>query len=712
MKKLSLLVIPLMSILLLANCGSKSHSIEHFVTFESNGGSHVDTQRVNDGGVASEPAKPTKTDYTFKGWYISPDFVGDGYNFSTPVTKDITLYANWDGGSQLIKITFDGDGGYFENTKSKTIIDVYTPYGQIPVAPTPIKDKTSEFTYTFKGWNKALEPAKSETTYTAQWIETKNKYHVTFDANGGTITSGGDPIDVNYGETIITAPTVTRDGYDASTVAWYDAATGGNKFTFGISSVTNDLTLFAHWGDVKKYTVVFNANGGTYSETSSGTVTRENVIYNTMPSIPSIPTKVDSTGVKAYTFIGYDKNVVPVTGDNVNPIVYTAQWVEATNVYAITINANGGHFNDGKTSKTYNIAAGANLKSFVSALVNPTYDVATAVKIYDKYVYNNDTEIGDDDIVDKDGIIIKAIYRNKTLEECSWDEINTISSQGATFAESFFGSISRDNPITKTVMVNGQPHKVRIIGYGEDYTDLNDPSTAIGITFEFANLISDNQGYSLATQWNDTNNKSTANYNYLDSSVRMALVGENQEKGHILWAQKGEATWSTNSLYKNRTVLSMLPYDLISVLKTPSKYINTHKESTWEEKTVEDKLFLLSPFEMGENERSDFEESRTTTYSYYNGAQDTDRVKKQIKNDSYTKTCSINYVSESGQVYQNNVISYAGYNGSTHGGIPWLRSPSTNSAENAWRVNGSGNFDNDNTNVYNIAYAVAPAFCI
>ncbi|MBR6916358.1 MAG: InlB B-repeat-containing protein, partial [Clostridia bacterium] len=71
--------------------GAVSH-IVHTVTFNSDGGSEVTAQEVNHGDAATRPAEdPTRANYVFENWYF-----GDSeYNFSTPVTENITLTAHW-----------------------------------------------------------------------------------------------------------------------------------------------------------------------------------------------------------------------------------------------------------------------------------------------------------------------------------------------------------------------------------------------------------------------------------------------------------------------------------------------------------------------------------------------------------------------------------------------------------------------------------------
>ena len=65
------------------------------VTFDSDGGSSVASQTVESGGLATEPTDPTKSGYTFDGWYTSTLYT-TGWDFSTDtVTSNTTLYAKW-----------------------------------------------------------------------------------------------------------------------------------------------------------------------------------------------------------------------------------------------------------------------------------------------------------------------------------------------------------------------------------------------------------------------------------------------------------------------------------------------------------------------------------------------------------------------------------------------------------------------------------------
>ncbi len=67
---------------------------EYTVTFVTGGGSAVNPQTVCDGDIVFKPANPKKEGFTFEGWYAD-EACTELYNFRTPVTKDITLYAKW-----------------------------------------------------------------------------------------------------------------------------------------------------------------------------------------------------------------------------------------------------------------------------------------------------------------------------------------------------------------------------------------------------------------------------------------------------------------------------------------------------------------------------------------------------------------------------------------------------------------------------------------
>ncbi len=64
------------------------------VTFDTQGGSKISSKTVSRNTAVAEPAEPTREGYVFGGWFTDKDCT-EAYDFSTKVTKNITLYAKW-----------------------------------------------------------------------------------------------------------------------------------------------------------------------------------------------------------------------------------------------------------------------------------------------------------------------------------------------------------------------------------------------------------------------------------------------------------------------------------------------------------------------------------------------------------------------------------------------------------------------------------------
>ena len=125
------------------------------VAFNSNGGSACDTKFVATAdGKLVKPADPTRDGYTFGGWYTD-EACTEAYDFSTPVTADMTLYAKWtknavnpggNGGAGSNGGNGSGTGagtgsGTGAGTGSGTKGGAVAP-GQKPVSKTTVSTKT------------------------------------------------------------------------------------------------------------------------------------------------------------------------------------------------------------------------------------------------------------------------------------------------------------------------------------------------------------------------------------------------------------------------------------------------------------------------------------------------------------------------------------------------------------------------------------------
>ncbi|HRU49345.1 MAG TPA: InlB B-repeat-containing protein, partial [Bacilli bacterium] len=84
------------------------------VSFDSTGGSSVQTQNVIEGQKATRPADPTKQGYKFAGWFLDLSAV-EPYDFDAGVYGPITLYAKWTEGTSSYKVEHylqDLEGNY------------------------------------------------------------------------------------------------------------------------------------------------------------------------------------------------------------------------------------------------------------------------------------------------------------------------------------------------------------------------------------------------------------------------------------------------------------------------------------------------------------------------------------------------------------------------------------------------------------------------
>ena len=326
---------------------------EYTVTFNSNGGTAVESQLVEEGKKAVKPADPSKAGYIFKGWQLG----GKEYNFTETVTEDITLEAQWgDKGVTEYMVTFDADGGTLSNGQS--ILEVKVDHDMRVTKP----GDPEKANYEFNGWyqngetmpydfnnNKVTE----DITLVAKWKSKLDEYTVTFDANGGTLDNGESTKTVKVAKgKMVTEPTAPqKDGYTFK--GWYQTGKT-EKYEFNTPE-TENITLVAKWevqiGKVE-FTVKFDANGGKFS---GGETTREVPVADgekvTKPVEPEKP---------GFDFVewqlddkGYDFNT-SVTGN----ITLKAKWKEKQGVlqYTVTFDANGGTLSTGGASQKEKIA--------------------------------------------------------------------------------------------------------------------------------------------------------------------------------------------------------------------------------------------------------------------------------------------------------------------------------------------------------------------
>lgn len=208
------------------------------VSFNSDGGTFISNQVVEENGYISKPNNPTKEGYNFTGWYLNNEL----FNFYAKVTTDLNLVAKWnkiEENKNYYTVSFNSDGG---TTISKQVIEENK---YISKPNTPTKEG-----YNFIGWylNDRLFDFNTKVTnnliLTARWSkieEKKNYYTVSFNNDDGTVIANQI---IEENKSINKPNNPTKDGYNF--VGWY---LNDNLFDFNMK-VTSNLTLVAKWDEI------------------------------------------------------------------------------------------------------------------------------------------------------------------------------------------------------------------------------------------------------------------------------------------------------------------------------------------------------------------------------------------------------------------------------------------------------------------------------
>ena len=132
------------------------------VTFDVNGGTQSYSSVSGYPPLSvSNPGTPTRSGYTFKGWYVS----GNKVTFPYTANSTLTMVADW----ELITITatFNSDGG--------------SPTYAVQTGPPPLyvtnPGTPTKSGYAFLGWSPSLPTTiSSNTTFTAVWVVAEGTY--------------------------------------------------------------------------------------------------------------------------------------------------------------------------------------------------------------------------------------------------------------------------------------------------------------------------------------------------------------------------------------------------------------------------------------------------------------------------------------------------------------------------------------------------------
>lgn len=215
--------------------------------------------------------------YRFDGWYTAPNG-GNKYDFNTPLTGNVTVYAHWVGNGYTVR--FAGNGATGGGTPDQAF--------QYNIGQNLHRNGFVRDGYTFTGWKRAdnqqaygdgqwvtnlTTQPNGIVTMVAQW--SANEAHIRYNPNppAGKTTGGqGTPNwDGHTGDTpIIGQNGWTIDGYTFA--GWATSPDGsGARYAPGARWTANGtLTLYAQW-TAGEASLSYDGNGATGGKTDPQT---------------------------------------------------------------------------------------------------------------------------------------------------------------------------------------------------------------------------------------------------------------------------------------------------------------------------------------------------------------------------------------------------------------------------------------------------------
>jgi len=340
------------------------------VSFESNGGTSINSQTIDYGTNVTEPKAPTKKAHSFLGWYTDEECTSE-FDFSTPITSDITLYAKWK--LNEFTLTLDPCEGSVSTTSMEVVYG--EKYGTLP---TPTRTG-----FTFKGWYTAkshgsgtkvtadtVVTATSNHTIYAQWYT--NEYSTNWSAPAGVTITVNRTSSPHRGAATGTISSGTAVYYGDVLSISYSVATGYTLATNGKTSITVTGNVTASdiyaTASVNKYKVSWSVPTGvsiSVKRTSSplagvttGSLSSGNPVYH--GDVLSI-TYSASAG---YTLATKGKTSVTVTGNVTASDIYATATPNNYTYNVVYKSSNGTSLDSDTVTKAFNTTNTVSPKTF------------------------------------------------------------------------------------------------------------------------------------------------------------------------------------------------------------------------------------------------------------------------------------------------------------------------------------------------------------
>ena len=322
------------------------------VVFDGNSGvPELQLRIVEENGTlgADMPDEPTRVNYDFLEWNTAIDGSGSKFDETTPVTRNIRVYAKWNPRPTFYTVTFRGNNGLPEmqtcRVEEGTALEANMPEWPVRVG------------YVFTGWNTRQDGQGSaftdktivngNTTVYAMW--TPEARTVTYKAGQGTgqdvvVDTVYDAHHITMGNTFTAPVGYSFNGWNT------EADGGGTSYAPSVEIIVkSNVELYAQW-KANQYKVTYKANGGAGQDVEVPVVYNQTytIVANTFTA-PAGHTFGGWNTAAAGNGTSYAVNAQITITDNV---VLYARWTG--NPHTVTYKANGGTNADVVDNVAYN----------------------------------------------------------------------------------------------------------------------------------------------------------------------------------------------------------------------------------------------------------------------------------------------------------------------------------------------------------------------
>ena len=320
------------------------------IVFNANGGEgEMDNQKIaTDATVALNECLFTKKGYTFAGWGTTANGevnYSDKADYMMGTNAQYNLYAIWTPNNNTLHFESNGGSGKMSDITIAT-----------DAKKTLSANAFTKTGYDFVGWATSANGTKayndksnylmgSDSDYTLYALWTPTKYKITYNLNGGSVSSA-NKTEYTIESEAFTLTNPTRPGYTFN--GWTGSNLSDKTYTVSISTgSTGNLSFTANY-DANLNSLLFNANGGVGETPEMLIETDKTVKLNTC-----------AFSRKGYDFVGWatskDGEKVYSDGQNYTMGVdseYVLYAVWNIKTYSIEYNLNNGIAPLNKTSYT------------------------------------------------------------------------------------------------------------------------------------------------------------------------------------------------------------------------------------------------------------------------------------------------------------------------------------------------------------------------